>query len=75
MTIQIPLMDALKKIPLYNKTLKEACVKQSSRKKKDPPTIHVLGQLSDSMLSKALTPKYFDPGSPIVTIHINGIQI
>ena len=43
--------------------------------KKDPSTIHVLGQLFDSMLSKGLTPKYSDPGSPVVTLHINGIQI
>lgn len=75
MTIQIPLLDTLKEIPLYNKTLKEACVKYSGRKKKDPPTIHVLGQLFDLMLSKAMTPKYSDLGSLVVTIHINGIQI
>ena len=75
MTIQIPLLDALKEIPLYNKALKEACIKQSKRKKIDPPIIHVLGQLFDLMLIKALMPKYSDLGSPVVTIHINGIQI
>ena len=75
MTIQIPLLDAFKKIPLYNKALKEACIQQSRRKKKDPPTIHVLGQLSNLMLRKALAPKYSNPRSPIITIHINGIQI
>ena len=48
---------------------------QSSRNKKDPPTIHVLGQLSDLMLSKALMPEYSDLGSLVVTIHINGIEI
>ena len=75
MTIQIPLLDALKEISLYNKTLKESCVKHSSRKKRDPPIVHVLGQISNLMLSKALMPKYFDLGSLVVTIHINGIQI
>ena len=35
----------------------------------------MLGQLFDFMLRKALTPKYYDRGSPIITIHINGIQI
>ena len=48
-TIQIPLLDSLKEIPLYNKILKEACAKQSSREKKDPPIVHVLWQLSDLM--------------------------
>lgn len=75
MAIQIPLLDALKEIPLYNKTLKEACVKKFGRKKKDPPIVHVLGQLFDLMLRKALMPKYSDLGSPVITIDINAIQI
>ena len=57
MTVQIPLLDALKEIPIYNKALKEACLKKSRRKKKDPPTIHVLGKLYDLMQSKTWTPK------------------
>jgi hypothetical protein len=40
------------------------------RKRKDPQTIHVIGQLVDLMLGKVLIPKYFDPSSPIVSIHI-----
>jgi len=75
MTIQISLLDALKEIPLYNKTLKEVCTKKSARNKKDPPTVHMLGELSDLMLSKTLMPKYSNLGIHVVTIHINGIQI
>lgn len=75
MIVQIPLLDGLKEVPIYTKAIKEACIKQPGRKKKDPDTVHVLGQLFDLMLSKVLMPKYSDPGIPVVTIHINGIQI
>ena len=65
----------LRKFPFKNKALKGACIKKSRRKKKDTPTVHVLGQISNLMLSKTLMSKYSDPGSPMVTIHINEIQI
>ena len=61
MIVQIPLLDALKEIPLYNKVLKEVCIKKIKRKKKDPPTINVLGKHYDLMLSKTLMPKYSNP--------------
>lgn len=75
MTVHIPLLDALKEIPVYTKAIKEACIKQPRRKKKDPNTIHVLGQLPNLMLIKVVMPKYSDPRSLVVTIYINGTQI
>ena len=70
--IQIPLFQAIKDVPIYGKVIKEACLKKPGRKKKDPQTIHVLGQLADIMLGKVVIPKYTDPGSPMVQINING---
>ena len=75
MTVQISLLDVLKEILVYTKAIKEACIKQPGRKKKDPNTIHVLGRLSNLMLSKVSMPKYLDPRSLVVTIFINGTQI
>ena len=43
MIVKIPLLDALKEVPIYNKAIKEACIKKTRRKKKDPASIHVLG--------------------------------
>lgn len=37
--------------------------------------MHVVGQLADIMLGKIVVPKYFDLGSPIVKVVINGTQI
>jgi hypothetical protein len=49
--------------------------KKSGRKKKDPPTIHVIGKLADLMLGKVFMTKYVDPGSPVVKVHINNTLI
>jgi hypothetical protein len=57
------------------KKIKELCIKKTGRKKKDPQTVHVVGQLADLMSGKIYMKKYVDPGSPIVKIHINNIAI
>lgn len=75
MTIKIPLLGAIKEVPTYTKSIKEACSAQLGRKRKDPITNHVLGKLSDLMLEKLVVPKYFDPRSPIVKVNILGIQV
>ena len=75
MMVKIPLLDAIKEVPIYSKAIKEACVKTLGRKKKDPKTIHVLDQLYDLMLDNPRIPKYADARSPVVTLSIQGIQI
>ncbi len=72
MHVQIPLFQAIKDIPAYEKAIREACLKKHGRKKKDPTIVHVVGHLVDIMLGKLITPKYFDPGSPVVSVSING---
>lgn len=69
------MLQAIKDVPIYSMTLREACLKKPGRKKKDPQTVHVMGQLADIMLGKVAIPKYFDPCSPVVSIVINGNQI
>jgi len=53
----------------------EKCFKNLGRKKRDTHAINVDGQLSDLMLGRAIFPKYLDPGSPEVDVHINGIIV
>ena len=36
MKVKIPLLDAIKKVPIYSKAIKEAYIKNLGRKKKDP---------------------------------------
>ena len=62
MIVRIPLLDAIKEVPIYTKAIKEACIKKPRRKNKDPRTIHVLGQYSDMMLDKLTLPNYYDLG-------------
>ena len=73
--VQIPLFQAIKNIPIYGKAIREACLKKPGRKKKDPTTVHVVGQLADIMLEKLMTPKYSDLGNLVVDVSINGQSI
>ena len=75
MIVKFFLLDAIKEVPIYTKAIKEACIKTLGRKKKDPKTIRVLGQLSDLMLETIKVPKYSNPRSPVVTLAIQGVQV
>ena len=72
--VRIPLLQAIKDIPIYGKIVRELCLKKSGRKKKDPPTIHYIGQSTDALFDR-LVEKYGDPENPVVTISIQGILI
>ena len=61
----------MKDVPIYAKIVRDLCVKQPGRKPKDPPTIHIIGKLSDLMLGKDTPVKYDDLGNPVLTIQIN----
>eukprot|EP00253_Pinus_taeda_P012397 PITA_12397 len=69
--VRIPLLQALKGVPIYAKIVRYLCIKKPGRKPKDPATIHVMGKLSELMFAQPLLPKYNDPGNPTVTIYIN----
>ena len=75
MCVKIPLLQAIRDVPIYNKLIKEKCFRHLGRRKRDAPTINVIGQLSDLMLGQVICPKYLDPGSPVVDVHINGTVI
>ena len=55
--------------------IKEKFFRHPGKHKRDVPTINVIGQLSDLMLGQVICPKYLDPGSPVVDVHINGTII
>lgn len=69
--IKIPLLQAIRDILIYAKTIKELCVKKSMRKTKITPTIHVVRTLSNLLLGKETPIKYKYQGNPIVTVQIN----
>jgi len=73
--IKIPLLQAIREIPILAKTIKELSFKRPGRKLKDTRRIHLVGNIVDIMMGKITMQKYVDPGSPIVKTHINGIEI
>eukprot|EP00253_Pinus_taeda_P021145 PITA_21145 len=73
--VKIPLLKAIKEIPIYAKTIKELCIKKSGKKKKDPTTIQVIGKLASLMSTQTTVEKYIDPGIPMVTISINNFSV
>jgi len=73
--IKIPLLQAIKEIPIFAKTIKELSTQISGRKRKDIKIIQLVGKIVDIVMAKTTIQKYLDPGIPIVKIHINGIKI
>jgi hypothetical protein len=71
--IKIPLLQAIKDIPIYAKIIRDLCIKKPGRKKKEPPLVQVVGQLSEFI--SEMPYKYNDPGNPVVTVEINGISL
>jgi hypothetical protein len=73
--VKIPLLQAIKDIQIYTKAIKELCSKKTNKRKNDPPTIHVIGNLAGLMSNTVSIEKYVDLGIPMVTITINNFSI
>ena len=73
--VKIPLLQSIKDIPIYTKSIKELCSKKTNKRKKDPPTIHVIGNLASLMLNTITVEKYVDLGILMATITINNFSI
>ena len=68
--VKIPLLQALRDVPIYARTVRDICIKKPGRKAKDPLTVHVMGELTASMTEKDPLVKYGDPGHPTVTVQV-----
>lgn len=75
MCVKIPLLQDIEDVPIYNKLIKGNFFKHLGRRKGDTPTINVIGQLYDFMLGRVICPKYLDPRSPVIDVHIDGIIV
>jgi hypothetical protein len=65
--IKVPLLQAIKDIPIYAKIVRELFLKKPGRKKIEPKTIQFIGKSTDLMLGHIFIEKYVDPGNPIVS--------
>jgi hypothetical protein len=73
--IKIPLLQAIKDIPIYTKVVKELFLKKPTKKIFNSQTIHFIGNLVGLMANTISMEKYVDPGIPRVTTIINNIPI
>eukprot|EP00253_Pinus_taeda_P003396 PITA_03396 len=73
--IEIPLLQAIREIPILEKSIMELSLKRPGRKPRDTRRIHLVGKIADIMMGKITMQKYVDPGSPILKSHINGVEI
>jgi len=75
LNIEIPLLQAIKDVPELNQFIKQYCIKMQGRKKNFPPTIQVEGKVVDLLEGEIPLPKYGDPGNPVITVFISGVEI
>ena len=68
--VKIPLLQALQDVPIYARTVRDLCTKKPGRKPRDPPTVHVIENLSSLIIGKTPVTKYDDPGNPTVTVQV-----
>jgi hypothetical protein len=68
--VKIPLLQALRDVPIYARTMQDICVKNPGRKTKDPLIVHVTGDLSALMSGKVPPVKYGDLDHPTVSVQI-----
>jgi hypothetical protein len=73
--VKISMLQSIKDIPIYSKVVKELCIKKLGRKKKDPPTVHLIGEFSEYISEQPRVTKYGNAENPIVTITINKVPI
>jgi len=73
--VKISLLEAIKSIPIYTRTIRELCLKKSGRKKKDPSMVQVVAKTASLMSTNITTKKYVDPRVQIVAILINNIFV
>jgi hypothetical protein len=66
------LIQDIKEITIYANIVRDLCIKNLRRKRKEPPIVQVVGQLSKFIAE--IPSKYNDRGNPVVTIEINGVS-
>ena len=66
--IKIPLLQAIKEIPICTKIIKEIYLKKPVRKRLEPKTIQFVGRTTKLMMGCVSMEKYTNPGKPVVSV-------
>ena len=73
--IKIPLLQAIKEIPICTNIIMEICLKKPRRKRLEPQTIQFFGRAAELMTGCVSVEKYSDLGNPIVTVQIGNVLV
>eukprot|EP00253_Pinus_taeda_P025341 PITA_25341 len=73
--VKISLLQALRDVPIYARTVRDICIKKPGRKAKEPLTVHVMGEMTALMTEKDPPVKYGDPGSAINIMTLETTQL
>eukprot|EP00253_Pinus_taeda_P004093 PITA_04093 len=68
--VKISLLQALRDVPIYARTVRDIFVRKPGRKAKEPFTVHVIGELTALMTEKDPPVKYGDPGNPTLIVQV-----
>jgi len=68
--VKIPLLQALRDVPIYARIVRDIHIKKPGRKAKDPLTVHVMGDLAALMSGKFPPIKYGDLSHRTVTVQV-----
>eukprot|EP00253_Pinus_taeda_P017439 PITA_17439 len=68
--VKNPLLQALRDVPIYARTVRDICVRKLGRKAKEPLRVHVMAELTAPMIEKDPPVKYGDPGHPTVIVQV-----
>ena len=66
--VKIPLIQSIHGVPICANIVRDMVVKKIGKNPKDPPTMHVVGKLSELILGRAPIAKYDEPDNPIVSV-------
>lgn len=72
--VKVPLLQAIRDVPMYAKKIWELNLKKT-RMKKDPKTIQVIGKIFDLMSGNVLMKKYRNLRSHVMTINVSNTPI
>lgn len=66
--VKIPLLQAMRDVIIYGKSLREYYAKKPKKKSRDLLTIHVMGKISNFKMWRSMPVKYGDHGNRILTV-------
>jgi len=73
--IKVPLLQAIKEIPICTKIVKDLCLKNPRRKRVEPRTIQFFGRATELMTWCVQMEKYIDLGNSIVFVQIGDFLV